>query len=89
VGIVYLLWRAFLKIMIQLLRQREFMKHFDITRNNKVPMRQTILNCISQFRSTAFALPKKNPFYPLSVCNPENVERVRVALQQSPRRSAR
>jgi hypothetical protein len=39
--------------------------------------------------STASGLPKKNPGCPRSVHNPENVERVWVALQQSPCRSAR
>jgi hypothetical protein len=69
--------------------QREFKKHLSVGRNGKVPMRQTILNCIRQCMSTASALPKKNPGRPRSVRDPEIVERVRVALQQSPRRSAR
>jgi hypothetical protein len=56
--------------------QHEFRKHFNIGRNGKVPTRQTILNWISKFRSTASALPKKNPGRPRSVHNPENVERV-------------
>jgi hypothetical protein len=46
-------------------------------------MCQTILNWVSQFRSTASALPKKNPGCPQSVRNPENVGRVQVVLQQS------
>jgi hypothetical protein len=68
--------------------QREFRKHHSTESNGKVPMRQTILNWVSQFRSTASAL-SENPARPRSVRNPENVERMRVALHQSPRRSAR
>jgi hypothetical protein len=33
--------------------QRVFRRHFDIGRNGKVPTRQTILNWITQFRTTA------------------------------------
>jgi hypothetical protein len=55
VSFMHLLWRAFLKIMIQ---------HCNIGRNGKVPMRQTILNWVSQLRSTVSALPKKNPGCP-------------------------
>jgi transposase len=69
--------------------QREFRKHFNIGRKDKVSTSQTLLNWVIQFRSTASALRKKNPGRPRSVHNPENLERVRVALQQSPRRSAR
>jgi hypothetical protein len=69
--------------------QREFRKHLSIRRNDKVPMHQTILNLVGQFRSTASALPEKKPGHPRSVCNPENMEREQVALQQSPLRSAR
>jgi hypothetical protein len=84
VGIVHFLWRAFLKIMIQLLTH-----NVNLGRNGKVPTGQTVLNWIIQFRSTASPLPKDNHGRPRSVRNPENVERVRVALEQSPRRSAR
>jgi hypothetical protein len=71
--------------------QREFKKHLSIGRNGMVPTSQTILNLVNQFRSTTSTstLPKKNPGPPRSVRNPENVESVRVALQQNPRRSAR
>jgi hypothetical protein len=58
--------------------QHEFMKHFNIGRNGKVSTRQTILNWASQFRSTAFAMPKYTPRRPRSLRNPENVEGVRV-----------
>jgi hypothetical protein len=89
VSVVHLLWKALLIIMIQLLRHNvNFRKHFNIGRNGKVLKRQTILNRVNQFRSTASALSKKNPGRPRSVRIPENVEKVRVALQQSPPRSA-
>jgi hypothetical protein len=68
--------------------QCEFRKHFNIGRNCKVLTRQTILNWVRQFRSTASALPKKNLGHPRSVCIPENAERVQVALQHSPWYSA-
>jgi transposase len=77
-----LLWRAFfLNNDSATQTQREFRKHFNIGRNGKVPKCQTILNWIRQYMSTACALPKKNPGRPRSVHNPQNVERVRVALQ--------
>jgi hypothetical protein len=64
VSIVYLLWRAFLEIMIQLLRHAVNRKHFNIGRNGNVPTRQTILNRVAQFGSTATSLSKKNPGRP-------------------------
>jgi hypothetical protein len=33
--------------------QRVFRRHFDIGRNGKVPTRQTILNWVTQFGTTA------------------------------------
>ncbi|PNF16160.1 hypothetical protein B7P43_G01117, partial [Cryptotermes secundus] len=59
--------------------QRKFWKHFNIGRNDKVPKRQTILNWVSQFRSTVSALLKNNSDRPRSVRNPEDVETLRVA----------
>jgi hypothetical protein len=56
--------------------QRQFRKHFDTGRNGKVPMRQTILNWVSRFRSTASALSKKNPGRPRPSHKPENVQNV-------------
>ena len=67
--------------------QRVF-RHFDIRRNGKVPTHQTILNWITQFRTTAFIVNKKPPGGSRTVRTPENVRRVAHAFQRSPQRSA-
>jgi hypothetical protein len=41
--------------------QRAFRRHFDIGSNGKVPTRQTRLNCVTQFRTTASIVDKKPP----------------------------
>jgi len=69
--------------------QRVFRRHFDIGGNGKVPTRQTILNCVTQFRTTASIVNKKPPDRPRTVRTPENVRRVAHAFQCSPQRSAR
>jgi transposase len=63
--------------------QRVF-RHFDIGRNGKVPTRQTILNWVTQFRTTASNDDKKPPGRPRTVRTPENVRRVAHAFQRSP-----
>ena len=68
--------------------QHVFRRHFDIGRNGKVPTRQTILNWVTQFRTTASIVNKKPPGRPLTVRTPENVRRVAHAFQRSPQRSA-
>jgi hypothetical protein len=68
--------------------QRVF-QHFDIGRNGKVPTRQTILNWVTQFRTTASIVNKKPPGRPRTVRTPENVRRVAHAFQRSLQRSAR
>jgi len=69
--------------------QRVFRRHFDIGRNGKVPTRQTILNWVTQFRTTASTVNKKPPVSPRTVRTPENVRRVAHAFQRSLQRSAR
>jgi len=69
--------------------QRVFRRHFDIGRNGKVPTRQTILNRVAQFRTTASMVNKKPPGRPRTVRTPENVHRVAHAFQRSSQRSAR
>jgi hypothetical protein len=69
--------------------QRVFQRHFDIGRNGKVPTRQTILNWVKQFKTTASVVNKKPPVRPQTVRTPENVHRVAHAFQRSPQRSAR
>ena len=65
-----------------------FRRHFDIGRNGKVPTRQTILNWVTQFRTTASMVNKKPSGRPRTVRTPETVRRVAHAFQRSPQRSA-
>jgi hypothetical protein len=69
--------------------QRVFRRHFYVVRNGKVPTRQTILNWVTQFRTTASIVNKKLPGRPRTVRTPENVRRVAHEFQRSPQRSAR
>jgi len=69
------------------LTQRVFRRHFDIGKNGKVPTRQTILNWVTQFRTTASIVDKKTPGRPRTVGTPENVRRVAHAFPRSPQRS--
>jgi len=69
--------------------QHVFRRHFDIGRNGKVPTCQTILNWVTQFRTTASIVNKRPPGRPQTVRTPENVRRVAHAFQHSPQRSAR
>jgi len=62
--------------------QRVFRIHFDIGRNGKVPTSQTILNWVTQFRTTASIVNKKLPGRPPTVRTPENVRRVAHAFQR-------
>jgi hypothetical protein len=68
--------------------QRVF-RHFDIGRNGKVPTHQTILNWVTQFRTTASNVNKKPSGRPRIVRTPENERRVSHAFQRSPQLSAR
>ena len=67
--------------------QRVFRRHFNLGRHGAVPTRQTIINWVNALRTTASATNKKPPGRRRTIRSPENVERVRVAFQQSPRRS--
>jgi hypothetical protein len=58
-------------------------------RHGKVPTRQTILNWVTQFRTTVSIVNKKPSGRPRTVRTPENVRRVSHAFQRSPQRSAR
>jgi len=68
--------------------QRVFRRHFDIGRNGKVQTSQTILNWVTQFRTTAFIVNKKPSGRPRAVRTAENVRRVAHAFQHGPQRSA-
>lgn len=69
--------------------QRKFRSHFHISPRGKVPTRNTILQWIQNFRETGSALKKKPGGSARSVRTPGNVEAVRHAILNSPRRSAK
>jgi hypothetical protein len=73
VSIVHLLWRALLKILIQLLRHNMNLGNTLILEEMARFLR--VINWASQFRSAAYALPKKTAGRP-RVRNLENVERM-------------
>jgi len=84
-----LLWKHFFKNNDSAtVTQRVFRRHFDIGRKGKVPTLQTILNWVTQFRTTASIVNKKPHGLPRTVRTPENVRRVAQAFQRSPQRSA-
>jgi hypothetical protein len=65
--------------------QRVFRLHFDIGRNGKVPTRQTILNWVTQFRTTASIVNKKPRGRPGTLRTPENVRRMAHAFERRQR----
>jgi len=69
--------------------QRLFRVHFNLGRRDTVPSRNTILRWIHNLRTTGSIVKKKPPGPNKTVRTPENNERVRQALIQSPGRSAR
>ena len=68
--------------------QRIFRQHFNIGRHGHVPDRHTINNWVRKFRTTASTEDKKHGGKPKTVRTPENIERVRIDFQRSPKRSA-
>ncbi|XP_039275893.1 leucine-rich repeat serine/threonine-protein kinase 1-like [Nilaparvata lugens] len=70
------------------LARRAFRNHFNINRNQPVPSACAIKDWVKNFEETASTTRKKTG-RPKTVRTPENVERVRVAIDRSPRRSAR
>ena len=68
--------------------QRKFRLHFNVARHGRIPSRNTILLWVHNFRTTASATKKKQGGSARTVRTPENVEAVRNAVEQSPRRSA-
>ena len=68
--------------------RRAFRIHFNINRNKQVPSACAIKNWVRNFEETSSTTKKKSG-RPISVCTPENIERVRTAIERSPRRSAR
>jgi hypothetical protein len=53
---------------------RVFRRNFDIGRNGRVPTRQTILNWVKEFRTTASAVDRKSPGHPPTISQiPQNM----------------
>ena len=69
--------------------QRAFRRRFNIPRNNAVPQANTIRSWVRQLEATGSTLRRGTHGRRRSIRTPENVERVRAAIIQSPRRSAR
>lgn len=69
--------------------QREFRRHFNIGRHGDIPTSRTIRRWVTSLRSTGKLTNKKPPGPRRSARTPENVDRVRQAIQRSPGRSAR
>lgn len=69
--------------------QRLFRARFNIGRRGSVPCRNTIKLWVENFRRSASATKTKPPGMHRIVRTPANIERVRTAVQRSPRRSAR
>jgi uncharacterized protein YlaI len=68
--------------------QRKFRLHFNVARHARLPSRNTILLWVRKVRTMASATKKKQGGSARTVRTPENVEALRNAVQQSPRRSA-
>jgi len=65
--------------------QRVFRRYFAIGKNVEVPTRQTILNWVTKFRTTASIVDKKPSGPHRTVRTLENVRRVAHAVQRSAR----
>jgi len=68
--------------------QRHFRRQFNIPVRGNVPSRNTILDWYHKFQNTGFVLTTYKGSQK-SVRTPENIERVRQAIDQSPQRSTR
>lgn len=69
--------------------QRAFRRQFNIPRNNAVPNANTIRTWARQLEETGSTLRRRTHGRRRTVRTPENVELVRAAFVQSPRRSSR
>lgn len=68
--------------------RRLFRKQFNVERRGNIPDRNTIFRWVDASRTTGSVMKRKPRGLPASVRTPENVERVRLAVLRSPRRSA-
>jgi len=69
--------------------QRAFRTRFGLCATDAAPDQKTILRRVSNVRARGSALPRKPSGRPRNVRTPENVQRVRALIEESPRRSAR
>lgn len=69
--------------------QRAFRLHFNVPRAENVPQGNAIRRWARALESTGSTAIPRTTGRPPTVRTPENVNRVRVAIQRSPRRSAR
>ncbi|XP_039758681.1 uncharacterized protein LOC120632758 [Pararge aegeria] len=69
--------------------QRAFRQRFNIERHGAIPNRKTVMRWVNAFRTTGNIMKKKPPGPTRTATTPENVERVRAAVVQSPGRSVR
>jgi len=69
--------------------QRLFRRHFNIPRHGRVSCRNTVKEWAQSFRENASALKRKPRGRIPMVRTPENVDKVRVAVVKSTRRSVR
>ena len=54
--------------------QREFRRHFNLARNDRVPTHNTILRWVQSFCSVGTVMNKRPPGDHRAVCTQENVE---------------
>ena len=71
------------------LTQQFFRIHFSLDRYDTVSDRKSMLLWVKIFRTTDSALKRKPTGRPRNVSTPENVQRVRQSVLQSPTRSSR
>uniref|UniRef100_A0A0A9YLJ5 Transposable element Tc3 transposase n=1 Tax=Lygus hesperus TaxID=30085 RepID=A0A0A9YLJ5_LYGHE len=69
--------------------QRAFRIRFNVPRRGAIPDRKTIIKWVNAFRTTGVITKQKPPGPARTTRTPENVERVRAAVLQSPARSSR
>jgi len=69
--------------------QWAFLTCFGFYATDAVPDRKAILRWVSNVIASGSALPRKPSGHPRNIRTPENVQRVRALIEQSPRHSAR
>ena len=74
---------------IQPLQHNDYFADTNIPRHGRVPCRNTIKEWVQNFRENASALKRKPQGRIPMVQAPENVDKVRMAIVKSPRRSVR